>query len=170
MLHGEDLQASLFRRARSTITCEMARNGWHAEPARRQRGRPRKAGGYRALAAQQRAAALATQPRVEHKLAPGSPLFDQVIGHLRQGLSPEQIAFTLKSMLEPVRLSHEIIYTALYAMPRGQLRSRVLTLLRRAHMHRRKRSAGEDRRGKIPDMTLIDSRPIEIEERLVPGH
>jgi hypothetical protein len=45
--------------------------------------------------------------------------------HLRRGLSPEQIAFTLGSM----DLSHETIYTALYAMPRGQLRARILTLL-----------------------------------------
>jgi hypothetical protein len=27
----------------------------------------------------------------------------------------------------PVRLSHETIYTALYAMPRGQLRARILS-------------------------------------------
>jgi IS30 family transposase len=70
----------------------------------------------------------------------------------------------------PVRLSHETIYTALYAMPRGQLRARILTLLRRAHQHRRKRSAGKDRGKSIPNMTLIDDRPIEVEERLVPGH
>ena len=113
---------------------------------------------------------LAAKPRLERKLAPGSPLFDQVVGHLRQGLSPEQIAFTLGHMPHPARLLHETIYTALYAMPRGQLRARVLTLLRRAHMHRRKRSAGQDRRGKIANMTLIDARPSEIEERLIPGH
>jgi len=162
--------AAGLQRARSTITREMARNGWRATPARRPRGRPRKAGGYRAAAAQQRAAELAAKPRLERKLAPGSPLFDQVVGHLRQGLSPEQIAFTLGHMPHPVRLSHETIYTALYAMPRGQLRARVLTLLRRAHRHRRKRSAGQDRRGKIANMTLIDARPSEIEERLIPGH
>ncbi len=162
--------AAGLQRARSTITREMARNGWLADPAVRQRGRPRKAGGYRAAAAHGRAAALAAKPRVEHKLVAGSPLFEQVAGQLRQGLSPEQIAFTLRSMLEPVRLSHETIYTALYAMPRGQLRARLLTLLRRAHRHRRKRSAGEDRRGKIANMTLIDQRPSEIDQRLVPGH
>ena len=162
--------AAGLQRARSTITREMARNGWWAEPARRQRGRPRIAGGYRAQAARQRAAKLAAKPRTVRKLLPGSPLFDQVVGHLRQGWSPAQIAFTLKSMPDPVRLSHETIYTALYAMPRGLLRARVLTLLRRAHMHRRKRSTGQDRRGKIANMTLIDARPSEIDQRLVPGH
>jgi IS30 family transposase len=148
----------------------MARNGWLAEPHIALRGRPRIAGGYRAEAAQQRASTLAAKPRVVRKLVVGSILFGLVVGHLRRGLSPEQIAFTLRSMDTPVRLSHETIYTALYAMPRGQLRARILTLLRRAHQHRRLRSAGKDRGKSIPNMTLIDDRPIEVEERLVPGH
>jgi IS30 family transposase len=37
-------------------------------------------------------------------------------------------------------------------------------------MHRRKRSAGENRRKSIYCSTLIDNRPIEVEQRLVPGH
>jgi IS30 family transposase len=61
---------------------------------------------------------------VERKLVVGSALFHLVVEHLRRGLSPEQIACTLSRMDEPVRLSHETIYTALYAMPRGQLRVR----------------------------------------------
>jgi len=162
--------AAGLKRARSTVTREMRRNGWRPEPADPQRGRPRKAGGYRAAQAQLGARQLAAKPRVECKLVPGTALFEKVVGYLRQGLSPEQIASTLRAMLEPVRLSHETIYTALYAMPRGQLRARVLTLLRRAHMQRRKRSAGQDRRGKIPNMVRIGERPSEVEERLVPGH
>jgi hypothetical protein len=109
----------------------MARNGWQPEPEIALRGRPRVGGGYRAEAAHLRASALSSKPRVERKLVPGSALFLEVVERLRSGLSPEQIAFTLRSMPDPVRLSHETIYTALYAMPRGQLRARVLTLLRR---------------------------------------
>jgi IS30 family transposase len=37
--------------------------------------------------------------------------------HLRRGLSPAQIQSTLARMPDPVRLSRETIYTALYAMP-----------------------------------------------------
>jgi IS30 family transposase len=162
--------AAGLQRARSTITREMARNGRQPEPKIVLRGRPKVAGGYRAEVAHERANALSSKPRVVRKLVVGSALFMQVVEHLRRGLSPEQIAFTLGSMDEPVRLSHETIYTALYAMPRGQLRARVLTLLRRAHQHRRKRSAGKDRGKSIPNMTLIDDRPIEVLERLVPGH
>ena len=162
--------AAGLQRARSTVTREMVRNGWLPEPEIALRGRPRVAGGYRAEAAHERAITLASKPRVVRKLVVGSARFDLVVAYLRQGLSPEQIAFTLGSMEEPVRLSHETIYTALYAMPRGQLRARILTLLRRAHQHRKKRSAGKDRCKSIPNMTLIDDRPIEVLERLVPGH
>src|ERR1035437_8769571 len=161
--------AAGLQRARSTVTREMARNGWRPEPGVARRGRPRVAGGYRAITAQQRACNLSAKLRVERKLVVGSALFHLVVEHLRRGLSPEQIACTPARMADPVRLSHETIYTALYAMPRGQLRVRILTLLRRAHMQRRRRSAGQDRRKSIPNMTLIDDRPIEVLERLVPG-
>ena len=108
--------AAGLQRARSTITREMARNGWVAEPEIAQRGRPRIAGGYRAEPAHKRACTLAAKPRVVRKLVAGSVLFGLVVAHLRRGLSPEQIAFTLGSMDEPVRLSYETIYTALYAI------------------------------------------------------
>jgi IS30 family transposase len=96
-----------------------------------------------------------------------------VIDNLRAGLSPEQIAGTLKRMapaLAPVRLSHEAIYQAIYAMPRGELRTEVIALLRHGHAKRRPRARGHDRRGQIPNMISIHQRPAEIEERLVPGH
>jgi len=162
--------AAGLQRARSTITREMARNGWRPATAPRGPGRPRLLDGYQAQRAHERAAKLAAKPRVERKLVPGSALFGLVVEQLRRGLSPEQIAFTLGSMPDPVRLSHETIYTALYAMPRGHLRARVLTLLRRAHRARRKRTEGKDRAKSIPNMTLIDDRPDEVAERLVPGH
>ena len=44
-----------------------------------------------------------------------------------------------------IRSSHEIIYTALYAMPRG-----------------------EDRRGEIPNMVSIHQRLLEVDERVIP--
>jgi IS30 family transposase len=73
-------------------------------------------------------------------------------------------------MNEPVRLCHETIYQAIYAMPKGELRTDTIALLRFGHNKRRPRSRGCDRRGQIPDMTSIDLRPAEIAERLVPGH
>ena len=41
---------------------------------------------------------------------------------------------------------------------------------RRGHKSRRPRSAGTDRRGLIAGVTSIDERPMEVNERLVPGH
>ena len=156
-------------RSRSTITREMKRNGWKA--ARIHRGKPVIAGGYRAVPAGRRAQRLAVKPRVARKLAPGSPLWDIVAGHLHRGLSPAQIASTLTRMPDPVRLSYETIYTSLYTMPCGHLRSSLLALMRRRH-HARRPQGRKDGRAKpsIPDMISIDLRPVEIQMRLVPGH
>ena len=109
-------------------------------------------------------------PRVKRKLVIGNSLWNKVSDGLQQGLSPEQVAGTLERMNEPVRLCHETIYQAIYAMPKGGLRTDMIALLRFGHNKRRPRSRGVDRRGQIPDMTSIDLRPADIAERLVPGH
>ena len=92
---------------------------------------------------------------------------------LRKGHSPEQIAGILRRMHpgEADRnVSHETIYAAIYAMPRGELRTEIIGLLRQARRTRKTRARGEDRRGQIPDMVSIHVRPPEIDERVVPGH
>jgi transposase, IS30 family len=157
--------AAQLKRARSTITREMRRNGWRAKLRKSSR-----AGGYRSVAADRRARVLSVQPRRPRKLEPGNPLWRTMLEHLGQGLSPVQIESTLARMADPVRLSYEAIYTALYAMPRGQLRASLLDLLRRRHKARRPGRSKNKRRHPIPDMTLIDQRPVEVEMRLVPGH
>jgi IS30 family transposase len=161
--------AAGLMRARSTVTREMHRNGW--KPERTHRGRPTVAGGYRSLHASRRARVLAVKPRVPRKLIPGNPLWGIMTDHLHQGLSPAQIASTLARMPDPVQLCYETIYTALYTMPRGHLRSSLLGLMRRRHRARRPHR-GKDGRAKpsIPEMTLIDQRPVEIQMRLIPGH
>jgi IS30 family transposase len=100
----------------------------------------------------------------------GNPLCDRVIETLRTGLSPEQASGKLQRMPNAARISHETIYTALYAMPRGELGRQILELLPRSHKSRRPRSAGTDRRGLMPGATSIDERPTDINERLVPGN
>jgi IS30 family transposase len=100
----------------------------------------------------------------------GNALWTRVIETLRGGLSPEQTSGLLQRMPDAVHISHESIYTALYAMPRGELRRQILELLPRGHKSRRPRSAGTDRRGLMPEATGIDERPTDINERLVPGH
>ena len=163
--------AAALLRAPSTVTREIRRNGWLAPAEFSRLGRARSAGGYRCLAADQRARQLAVQPRVPRKLVPGNALWSLVVDHLRRGLSPAQIASTLARMPDPVQLSYETIYTALYTMPRGHLRSSLLTLMRRRHHARRPQRRNNGRSNpSIPAMTLIDQRPVEIQMRLVPGH
>jgi transposase, IS30 family len=155
-------------RAPTTILRELRRNGW--KPAG-EFGRPRLAGGYRSLAANHRARRLAARPRVEARMQPGSAAWERVVGYLRQGLSPAQIARTLARMPDPVRLSYETIYNTLYAMPRGHLRSSLLKLMRRHHHARRpQRGSKGPRKPPIPEMVLIDQRPEEATHRLIPGH
>jgi transposase, IS30 family len=163
--------AAGLMRASSTIYREILRNSWLADSEQAGGGRTRIAGGYRCLVADRRARLLAVKPRVLRKLVPGNPLWTVVVDHLRQGLSPEQIGSTLARMPDPVQLSYETIYTAFYTMPRGHLRSSLLSLMRRRHHARRPQGRKDGRRKpSIPDMTLIDQRPIEIQMRLVPGH
>ena len=162
--------AAGLMRARSTVLREMRRNGWKADRVSG-RGGKRIAGGYRSVPADRRARALRVQPRVVRKLIPGNPLWLTVVDHLRQGLSPAQIASTLARMPEPVQLSAETMYTALYAMPRGELRASLLAMTRRGHHARRtqRRKTGPQK-PPIPDMILIDQRPVEVQMRLIPGH
>lgn len=156
--------ARKLRRAPSTITREFSRNTAHkpqasAAPAC---GRPPLAGGYRCALAQKRAQRLASKPRVARKMVQGNALWERVLESFRGGLSPEQASGILRRMPDPVRISHESIYTALYAMPRGELRAQVLTLLPWGRKTRRPRSAGTDRRGLIPNAVSIEDRPIEV--------
>ena len=162
--------AAGLNRPRSCITRELARNGWKAVSVPRPVGRPPVAGGYCSSRAQGRAREMLDKARVPRKLVVGNALWSNVSDGLQRGLSPEQVAGTLKRMADPVRLCHETIYQAIYAMPKGELRTETIALLRHGHNKRRPRSRGSDRRGQIPDMTSIDLRPADIAERLVPPH
>ena len=130
-----------LERSPSTVSRELRRNGWVSPKARRRPGRPAAAGGYRAEAAHERARTCAVTPRVERRLQPGNALWDQVMHYLKRCYSPEQIAGTLAKVHDQtptLQVSHETIYTAIYAMPRGELRTEVIGWLRfeigRAHV------------------------------------
>src|SRR3984885_5286900 len=94
--------AAELKRARSTITREIRRNGWRAKLRKGSI-----AGGYRSVAADRRARVLSVKPRRPRKLKAGNQLWMTMLRHLRRGLSPVQIASTLARMADPVRLSHE---------------------------------------------------------------
>lgn len=156
--------AKVLGRAPSTISRELARNGYRSAVERGPIGRPTLAGGYDAARAGRRARRLRHQARVARKLDPAGPLWPIIKAHLTLGWSPEQIAGRLGVV------SHETIYTAIYAMPRGQLRRELTSLLRQHHRARRSRRQGQDRRGHLSEILSIHLRPPEAEERLLPGH
>ncbi|MEO6016043.1 MAG: IS30 family transposase [Polaromonas sp.] len=158
-------------RAPSTISRELKRCGWQAHKGvPRARLRARGINGYWCEAAHQRACTLASKPRAARKLVPGNALWQRVLAALKQDLSPQQVSDTLARMEPAQRISHETIYTALYAMPKGELRAEVLGLLRQHRKARRSRAGGQDRRPLIIGMTSIEERPVSVEDRLVPGH
>lgn len=149
-------------RSVSTISRELRRNGWAKLKEKPGRGRPAIAGKYRAALAQARADGLSAKPSVERRLQLGNALWKAVMDYLRLGYSPEQIAGTLKTVnadYPNLQVSHETIYSAIYLMPRGELRTEVIGWLRFGHTKRRPRARGEDRRGQIPDRVSIHDRP-----------
>jgi transposase, IS30 family len=100
-----------------------------------------------------------------------SPCARHVMAHLRAGWSPEQIAGRLKAMDSDLpRVSHETIYCAIYAQPRGALRTTLVELLRKSHAGRLPRARGTARFTGLQGMTSIDLRPPEVAARIVPGH
>jgi IS30 family transposase len=113
--------------------------------------------------------------RRKRKLHPTGPLFAEVRTHLANGFSPDQIAGRLRRDHPGCydrNVSHETIYSALYALPRGELRRELIACLRQGHVNRWPRSRGANRKqgGFISDDVLIHVRPPEVADRLVPGH
>ena len=162
--------ALTLRRAPSTISRELARfAAWPDRPAA-VACTPTQ---YDARAAGLRARRARFKCRKRSKLATDTVLFGVVQHFLAQAWSPSQIAGTLKLMWpdEPQRtVSHESIYTCIYAMPKGELRKDLIACLRRAKSKRMPRSRGEDRRGQMPDLLSIHVRPPEASDRAFPGH
>ena len=151
--------ARILKRAPSTISREVLRNG--------------PSGKYNCYFAQKRRNRRRVFCRPAPKLGLGSALFVQVCALLRQKWSPQQIAIYLQRHHPNdlgQRVSHETIYNAIYAMPRGELRKDLIALMRRAQAKRMPRSRGVERRGKIADMLSVHCRPPEANSRLFPGH
>lgn len=140
----------------------------------RELGRNRSAGaGYSSDAAQAAHAARRRAARAPRKLDVHGVAWPVVLTLLDWKWSPQQIAATLKRVFpeEPQRhVSHETIYTAIYAQPRGELRRQLIACLRQGKSTRMRRSRGTDRRGQIPEMVSIHLRPPEVNDRVMPGH
>jgi IS30 family transposase len=106
----------------------------------------------------------------------GGLLFGEIAQLLRRKWSPEQISGRrerIENGMEQksgLAVSHEAIYHAIYALPRGELRRELIACLRQDKPMRGRKPKGSERRGKLCNMTNIKERPEEVEGRLVPGH
>ena len=144
----------------STISRELKRNTLPGE-------------GYSSDAAQAAHATRRTGARRPRKLDVAGVAWSVVLTLLDWKWSPQQIAATLKRVYpqQPERhVSHETIYTAIYAQPRGELRRQLIACLRQGKSTRLPRSRGTDRRGQIPEMVSIHLRAPEVADRVMPGH
>lgn len=91
--------------------------------------------------------------------------------HLAIHWSPYQIADFLQRRAKDatvVPVSEKTIYNYLHFHLKGELQKLALQELRQKGKARKKK--GEETRGKLVNMSLIDGRPEEINDRSVPGH
>ena len=158
---GESVRSIARRlsRAPSTVSREVARHG----------GRAR----YRANHANYEASLSALRPK-PCRLALNGRLRKAVASKLALEWSPEQVSGWLKIRYpgdENMQISHETIYKSLFIQARGVLKKELIKHLRtRRRFRYARKSASEDRRGKIADTISIRERPAEIEDRAIPGH
>jgi IS30 family transposase len=153
--------AARIGRDPSVVSREIARHG----------GRDR----YRASRASRAAARDRRRPKTR-KLDADPVLRVAVLARLRAGWSPDQIAGRLRRE-QPAEqagrvagpVSHEAIYTWLYALPKGEL-ARQGILLRSGRTSSRPRGRTRAPGARIVGMRCIDDRPAEVTDRRVPGH
>jgi len=152
--------ASLLKRAPSTISREIQRNGGQRC--------------YRASQADQAAWDRGRRPKT-CRLAENRMLARLVATKLQMMWSPEQIAGWLKRTYpdgENDQVSHETIYRSLFIQARGVLKKELFQHLRRTRAMRRSRhhTQKSDDRRRIHDAVSISERPATAEDRAVPGH
>ena len=144
--------AEQLGRAPSTISREIRRNSGPD-------------GRYRPHHAERAARLRAARPRTR-RIAVDAVLAGVVQRLLAKRWSPEQVAHELRVVFagQPSRwLCKESIYQAIY--------DTAMAITRPARRRRRRRRLlGLQRRGRLTAMRMIDERPVEVEDRVQPGH
>jgi len=152
--------ATELNRSPSTISRELRRN-------------LDEGGRYRPFTAQRMASERRARPG-RGKLINDPVLRAFVAARLTKRWSPEQISQELRTAFpdEPARhLVPETIYQAVYRPELGGLHREFPKALRTGRRRRKPRPRPDARRGgTLLDMTMIDQRPAEAEDRDTPGH
>ena len=152
--------ATQLKRAPSTISREIKRNGGYAD--------------YRATIAEKAAWQRTLRPK-PCKLVGRVELVRLISQKLQRQWSPEQVTGWLKRQFpdnKDYHVSHETIYKSLFIQTRGVLKKELLACLRSGRIMRRSRYSSLKRKGlgTIVDAIPISERPVSIEDRAVPGH
>ncbi len=106
----------------------------------------------------------------------------RVLADLELGRSPRAIAGRLAAELDlglvppvgaptghPGRVSHEAVYSYVYALPKSELTRHGIRLDSKRTKRRPARTAGQ-RQGPIIGMVSIEDRPDDVDDRKIPGH
>jgi len=159
---GQSIRSIARRLGRhpSTISREIQRNGGSKC--------------YRSSHADQATWDRANRPKT-CKLVENKALAHLVASKLQLQWSPQQIAGWLKQNYlgdENYQVSHETIYRSLFIQARGALKKELVQHLRRTRIMRRSRhhTQKNESHGRILETVSIRERPVEIEDRAVPGH
>jgi IS30 family transposase len=156
-LPNKDISQSI-NRDESVVSREIKRHGGRA--------------GYRAWKADAAARKSRNRPK-ERKIDADRGLHRRVMSDLLHGWSPEQIAGRLRHENyrgeTDMSISHEAVYTWIYAQPKGEL-ARAGIILRTGREQRKPRGRKKPKGAKIVGMVSIDDRPDEVGGRQVPGH
>jgi transposase, IS30 family len=153
--------ATELGRSPSTISRELRRNAESED------------GKYRPFTAQRLAVQRRARPG-RGKLINDEQLREFVAARLKKRWSPEQIGHALAEEFpdEPGRhLVPETIYQAVYRSELGGLIREFPKALRTGRRRRKPHRHPDERRPtKLVDMTMIDQRPNDADDRTVPGH
>jgi IS30 family transposase len=128
-------------------------------------------GFYRAVRSQRAAIKARRRPKPT-KVAANPVLRAEVLRLLGKRYSPDQVAGRLRAEFPDdvsMHVSHEAIYTWIYALPVGEL-ARQGVRLRSGRERRRPYQPRGPRTPKITGIRWIDERPADAEGRQVPGH
>lgn len=116
--------------------------------------------------------ALARRRHGHHKLICHSILWKFIVEAIRCLWSPEQISKRLKQLSNldnSMHVSHTTIYSAIRALPKGELKKDLLSCLR--HENKKRKANGEPKKDSIlQNIKTIHERPQEVQERKIPGH
>lgn len=160
--HGQSIRAiaKALGRSPSTISREVRKYRWYS---------------YQPIYSHELAKKQAKARKLgKCKLDLNPKLREEVLEKLKLFWSPEQIANFLKNQYKEASMqaSKETIYTYLYVFLRRNMREEFLKYMRRGHKRRHSRSSKEENAkfNALGEIQLIDERPQEVNDRLVPGH